>query len=232
MRISLWTLLWSILIQLVPLLFAQQTVNCTMSVNTSDPLAVAAMQAACIGASPTVVNPSQLCPCSSMVPDPANVGKTRCKENANTTCACPINTYKLFESHYYVCIMCLSGKFNPSVGMAYFNGVSTNTLLSFCSTCSKFSHYPTNISSHEVSFCVCFAGYETYSCTACKVRPTPRRISCVLLETKLLLSFVLLSITHDPSRANVLSSTLFGTLPFPRNSIALQWHSAASVLKV
>ena len=171
MRISLWTLLWSILIQLVPLLFAQQTVNCTMSVNTSDPLAVAAMQAACIGASPTVVNPSQLCPCSSMVPDPANVGKTRCKENANTTCACPINTYKLFESHYYVCIMCLSGKFNPSVGMAYFNGVSTNTLLSFCSTCSKFSHYTTNISSNEVSFCVCFAGYETYSCNACKVRP-------------------------------------------------------------
>ena len=111
-------------------------------------------------------------------------------------------------------------------------GVSTNTLLSFCSTCSKFSHYTTNISSNEVSFCVCFAGYETYSCTACKVRPTPRRISCVLLETKLLLSFVLLSITHDPSRANVLSSTLFGTLPFPRNSIALQWHSAASVLKV
>ncbi len=131
--------------------------------NVSDPVEFAAYQAICSIVVPPV--PAQIiCPCSAIVIDTA-YSKLHCKELADESCLCTVNTYRLSVGRgKEACVQCPAPKFSPKTG-AVFSVFDIN--LMFCGACPKYSEYSYNRTEH--SPCRCFPGYEGFECQPCMV---------------------------------------------------------------
>jgi hypothetical protein len=162
-------LIWTACISQEIIQSSAQTIDCTASPNSLDPSALAAYAATC---STTQAN-LQLCSCSGFVSESWLLGKTWCKEFANETCACVVNTYKLVVNSKLLCVKCPVGKFSRNPGMVHTKNGVTDSLLSFCVACPKTSSYMETYTG--LTACVCNAGYESYSCSACPVCPLSRK---------------------------------------------------------
>jgi hypothetical protein len=132
------------------------------SLNVSDPVEFAAYQEICSIVVPPVPEAS-ICPCSDIVID--NIySKLHCKELADPTCHCTVNTYRLSVGRGEACVQCPAPKFSPKTGLV-FSIFDINLL--FCKSCPKNSKYFYNRT--EPSPCRCFPGYEGYECQPCMV---------------------------------------------------------------
>jgi hypothetical protein len=132
------------------------------SLNASDPIELAVYQELCAVVVPQV--PAEdICPCSAIVID--NVySKPHCKELADETCHCTVNTYRLTVELGQACVQCPAPKFSPKTGVVFsFNDIN----LMFCKNCPKNSKYSRNTT--DRSPCLCHAGYEGVECQQCTV---------------------------------------------------------------